>query len=73
MEMTATLTMAERRIGLGLSVALALLGLTMAAVARQGPMAVHGAMALILGLMLVFILGGALYDRPEPGRDRLSR
>ena len=73
MMMTATLTLSERRFGIGLSVVLALLGLVMAAAARQGPMAVHGAMALALGLGLVFVLGGALYDHPEPGAERLSR
>ena len=71
--MIATLTLRERRIGLGLSILLALIGLAMAAVARQGPMAVHGAMALVLGLGLVFLIGGALYDHPEQGRERLAR
>ncbi|PKP67915.1 MAG: cytochrome-c oxidase, cbb3-type subunit I, partial [Alphaproteobacteria bacterium HGW-Alphaproteobacteria-5] len=71
--MTATLTLSERRIGIGLSISLALLGLVMAAAARQGPMAVHGAIALALGLGLVFVVGGALYDHPEPGPDRLGR
>lgn len=65
--MIETLTLRERRIGLCLSVALAMLGLAMAAAARTGPMAVHGAMALILGLVLVFAIGGALYDHPEQG------
>lgn len=56
--MIATLTLQERRIGLGLSVAIAMLGLAMAAAARTGPMAVHGGMALILGLVPVFpVLG----------------
>lgn len=69
----ATLTVSERHIGIGLAVALALMGLVMAAAARHGPMAVHGGMALVLGLALVFVLGGALYDHPEPGPERLSR
>lgn len=71
--MLATLTMTERRIGIGLSVALAFLGLLMAVAARGGPMAVHGGMALILGLALVFLIGGSLYDHASPGADRLSR
>ena len=73
MAMTATLTSTERQIGIGLSVMLAILGLTMAAVAKQGgPMAVHGAMALVLGLTLVFVLSGALYDQREPSSGRLT-
>lgn len=56
--MIETLTLRERRVGLGLSVALTMLGLAMAAAARTGPTAVHGAMALILGLVPVFpVLG----------------
>ena len=70
--MRASLTMAERKTGLGLSAALALMGLAMAAAARQGPMAVHGVMALALGLVLVFRLGAAIYEDPLPalGRER---
>lgn len=48
--MQASLTTVERRIGIGLAVLLALGGLTIAAAARHGVMAVHGAMALALGL-----------------------
>lgn len=70
--MIATLTLQERRLGMGLSIILAIMGLTMAAAARQGPMAVHGAMALVLGVALVFAIGGALYDHPEPREDRLA-
>jgi len=36
-------------------------------------MAVHGGIAIALGLSLVFIVGGALYDYAEPGRERLTR
>ena len=71
MTATATLTFTERRIGLALAAGLALLGLAMAAGARHGVMAVHGWMAIVVGLALVFVLGGALYDDPEPGPDRL--
>lgn len=69
MTAAATLDQAERQIAFGLSVALTLLGLLMAASARHGVMAVHGTMALILGLYLVFHIGGAFYD-PEPAEDR---
>lgn len=71
--MQASLTTVERRIGIGLAVLLALGGLTIAAAARHGVMAVHGAMALALGLGLVFRLGGALYDVAPAGLDRASR
>lgn len=71
--MQASLTTAERQIGIGLAVTLALGGLVMAAAARHGVMAVHGAMALALGLGLVFRLGGALYDVAPAGLDRASR
>ncbi|WP_322866219.1 cytochrome-c oxidase, cbb3-type subunit I [Aquicoccus sp. G2-2] len=71
--MTATLTYSERRLGMVLAVALALLGLLMAASARHGVMAVHGWMALVIGLVLVFIIGGSLYDSAEPGADRLNQ
>jgi cytochrome c oxidase cbb3-type subunit 1 len=50
-------------------VALALLGLTMAAAARHGdPMAVHGFMALALGLSLVFASGRRALGTAPPGR-----
>lgn len=70
--MISTLTISERRLGMVLSAGLAMLGLAMSALARHGVMAVHGGMALVLGLMLVFALGGALYDQPEPGSSRLK-
>ncbi|GIX12640.1 MAG: hypothetical protein KatS3mg118_0599 [Paracoccaceae bacterium] len=73
MNAIATLTKAERQVGLMLAAALAVMGLIMAAAARHGVMAVHGGMAMALGLALVFMLGGALYDHPEPAPDRLSR
>ncbi|MBP9047078.1 MAG: cytochrome-c oxidase, cbb3-type subunit I [Tabrizicola sp.] len=71
--MTASLTTSERQIGIGLSVALALMGLVMAAAARHGVMAVHGSMAAALGLALVFRLGGALYEVAPAGPDRATR
>tara|TARA_R110002096_G_scaffold75732_8_gene178827 strand:- start:20338 stop:21975 length:1638 start_codon:yes stop_codon:yes gene_type:complete len=69
MTAASTLSHSERRIGVGLSVALVLLGLTMAIAARQGVMAVHGAMAMILGIFLVIRIGGAFYGS-EPDADR---
>ena len=70
--MTVSLSVAERQIGLLLSVLLALMGLAMAAAARHGVMAVHGFMALGLGVGLAFVVGGAIYA-PEPPADRLRR
>lgn len=70
--MAASLSVPERQIGLLISVLLALMGLVMAAVARHGVMSLHGFMALGLGVGLVLLLGGALYDT-EPPTDRLQR
>ena len=64
--MIASLSIAQRRNGLALALALALLGLLMAAAAQHGPMAVHGAMALLLGMVLTGALAGAIYDPPPP-------
>ncbi|MBK0328957.1 cytochrome-c oxidase, cbb3-type subunit I [Rhodobacteraceae bacterium F11138] len=72
MSPASTLSRSERQIGFGLAVALALLGLVMAAGAGHGVMAVHGTMALALGMLLVFRVGGAFYD-PQPDADRLNR
>jgi cytochrome c oxidase cbb3-type subunit 1 len=70
--MQAALATAERQIGIGLAVILALGGLVMAAAARQGVMAGHGAMALALGPGLVFRLDGSALRCgtrwPRPGR-----
>jgi cytochrome c oxidase cbb3-type subunit 1 len=70
--MIATLTRTERHLGLFLSVCLAILGLTMAALGKHDPMAVHGFIALALGLALVFPLGGVL-EEPAPDPERLQR
>ncbi len=70
--MAETLSLTERLIGLCLSVLVALMGLVMAASAGYGVMAVHGAMAFVLGIALVFILAGAISD-PEPPEDRANR
>lgn len=72
MSAVSTLSRSERHIGFGLAVALALLGLSMAAGARHGVMAIHGTMALVLGMLLVFRIGGAFYD-PEPDAGRLNQ
>lgn len=71
--MTESLSPFERRIGLALAVALAVLGLAMAAVSRHGVMSVHGFMAFGLGMALVFRLGAALFQDAPPPPDRLSR
>ena len=71
--MGASLTLSERKIGLGLAVALAVLGLAIAVASRHGVMAVHGTMAMVVGLALIFRLGGSLYDSSMPPADRLDR
>jgi cytochrome c oxidase cbb3-type subunit 1 len=53
MSVTATLTTAERQAGIAVSAGLAVLGFAMAAAAKTGPMALHGVLALVLGLALV--------------------
>ncbi|MBS0564849.1 MAG: cytochrome-c oxidase, cbb3-type subunit I [Proteobacteria bacterium] len=68
--MRVSLTTNERQVAIGLSFALALMGLIMAAAARHGPMSVHGIMAMALGLGLVFRLGGVLYEDPPASPDR---
>ena len=70
--MISQLTGTERRLALALAIVLALIGLTMAGAAKQGPMAVHGFMAITLGIVLAFALVGQMFE-PEPGRKRLSR
>ena len=71
--MTSTLTFSERRIALALSIALVLLGFAMAVVARQGVMAFHGWVALLLGIALTVRIAGSFYDEPEPDDSRLTR
>lgn len=68
--MAADLTLAERRAGLTLALLVALAGLGLAAAARQGPLVVHGFMALALGMWLVLRLGAALVEDPAPQADR---
>jgi uncharacterized protein YidB (DUF937 family) len=68
--MIAQLTRPERNVAMGLATLLALLGLTMAALGNHDPMAVHGFMALALGLVLVFAVGGVL-EEPLPNPARL--
>ena len=72
MTSAGTLSRKERQVAFGLSIALAVLGFVMAASAGRGVMAVHGAMALILGLYLIFRVGGTFYD-DAPGADRHDR
>ncbi len=72
MNAATTLSQSERQVGFGLAIALAVLGLVMAAGAKQGAMAVHGAMAMMLGMYLVFYIGGSFYQ-PEPNADRVNQ
>ena len=50
--MIASLSIPERQVGLMLTIGVAILGLVMLGAAKEGPMAVHGAMALLLGIVL---------------------
>lgn len=68
--MTATLSLAERRLAIVLAIALALVGLALAAGARHGPLMWHGIMALALGLWLVLRLGASLIEEPAPPAER---
>lgn len=68
--MIAQLTRAERNMAMALATLLAVLGLTMAAVGNHDPMAIHGSMALGLGLVLVFAVGAVL-EEPVPSSARL--
>ena len=61
--MIRSLSSSERQLGIALSVALALLGLVMLGAAKVGPMAVHGAMAIAVGVALLFALGGGLAEQ----------
>ena len=70
--MIAQLTRTERNVALALAALLALLGLAMAALGNHDPMAVHGFMALALGIGLVFAVGGVL-EEPAPNPARLLR
>ncbi|MFV0643385.1 MAG: cbb3-type cytochrome c oxidase subunit I, partial [Sphingomonadaceae bacterium] len=70
--MTSTLSLTERQVGLALSILLALLGLVMAATARHGVMAVHGAMALGIGLWLAYVMSASFYN-PGPAAHRMTR
>lgn len=70
--MIRTLDHSERRTGLAIAVVLTVVGLIMAAAAGEGAMAVHGAIAALLGLVLVFTLMNAL-DDPAPDGDRATR
>ncbi len=70
--MIAQLTRTERHVGFFLAVCLAFLGLTMAAAGNHDPMGVHGFMALGLGAVLIFAVGGTL-EEPEPDPARLQR
>jgi cytochrome c oxidase cbb3-type subunit 1 len=70
--MIAQLTRNERQIALAILLALALVGLVLAAVAHDDPLGVHGALVLVLALLGIFAIGSRFYA-PEPPRERLDR
>lgn len=69
--MIRSLSIDQRSGGLLLALALAALGLLMAGAAKHGPMAIHGAIAFIVGVALSFALAGAMSD-PPPSEERQS-
>jgi len=56
----------HRRAGAVLAIGLIVLGLTMTAAGQQRVMVVHGEIMLLLGIVLAFSVGGAIYDPPPP-------
>ena len=69
MGVMGSLSRSERHVGLLLAALLAALGLLMAVAARHGAMAVHGWMAFLAGLALVFVVAGSLHEN-EPDAER---
>ena len=67
--MVAKFTVGERQFALGLLVAMALLGLAMAALGAGDAMGVHGFIILFISLALVFVVGASL-EAPAPTEDR---
>ncbi|MDK4807878.1 MAG: hypothetical protein OC190_15210 [Novosphingobium aromaticivorans] len=69
--MILTLTEAERQIALGISVAVALGGLVLAAAGTQDTMEVHGWLILVFGAICAVVVIRDLWG-PEPPRSRLE-
>jgi cytochrome c oxidase cbb3-type subunit 1 len=69
--MILTLTEAERQIALGISVAVALGGLVLAAAGTQDTMEVHGWLILVFGAICAIVVIRDLWG-PEPPRSRLE-
>jgi cytochrome c oxidase cbb3-type subunit 1 len=66
--MLHSLNATERLVGMALAISLAVIGFMMAAFARPGPMAIHGVIAGILGLV-----AAAKLDDAQPTPDRAHR
>ncbi len=69
--MIASLSRTERQIALLLAMLVSLLGLAMAAAGGREVIAIHGVMAVALGVVLAFALAGSLQE-PAPGPERLD-
>ena len=69
--MILTLTQAERQIALGISVAVALGGLVLAAAGTQDTIEVHGWLILIFGAICAVVVIRDLWE-PEPPKSRLE-
>jgi len=66
------LTTGERQLGAIVLIALAILGIAMAAAGRTDVLGIHGAMVLLYSLALLFLLFSSAFG-PEPSPDRLTR
>src|SRR6185437_15528723 len=69
--MVAQLTVAERRLCLYLLMAVAIVGLALAATGRSDPIGVHGLIALLASMAMIFVVLSG-YHLPEPSPERLS-
>ena len=70
--MIAQLTKNERQLALIILVAVAALGLAVAAIARHDPLGPQGAVVLVVAVAAIFgVISG--FAEPEPGEDRFDR
>ena len=69
--MVSQLTKTERQVALIISIALALIGVAMAAAGRGDPFGDHGYLVMFFGLASIVLLGSG-YFAPEPNEERLK-
>src|SRR5690349_20372702 len=70
-DMLAQLTRNERLLGLAMLIALALVGLAMAAAGKSDPLGVHGFVGMAYSIPLLFVVVSG-FHAPEPGPERLA-